>query len=210
MLLEELNSKTVVELKKIAKKLDIKGYYKLRKQELVELIQLAQVLEMMPPEEIECECESEKDVFGINIFNTVVSKYETDSPFKRSKESVKENYRNKAITKEGRDFLIKSVIEPYHEMFSKFVNQVRKERTFKEKASSSSKLRKIVTSQDWAEAIIEIEDTVSKFRGVIFDQVKSMMNDKTLTRQCANLVISECNKPCKVKKNRKLKKVCTY
>ena len=192
---------TVHQLKNKCRELGIKGSYKLRKPELLNVLSKSKTKKRI------CKPKSIKDQFGIDIFNTFIKKYQKDSPFQRSKAAVSRNFENKSITQKGKTFLIDSVIEPYEEMFLKFVKQVQDTRTFKEKASSTSKLRNIVTPQDWAEAIIEIEDLIAKFKVTFFDQVKVMMDSNTISKQCANTLISECNRPCNINK---FKKQCSY
>jgi hypothetical protein len=193
-------SLTLKELQKKARTMGI-PYSGLRKSQLLNKIQ-----RYKKGGNVSGSCEENT---GLAIFEVFVKKYQKDSPFLRAKQSAKMNYDSRSITLKGYRYLIDEIIPLYENMYNKVVNGIRNERTFTPKASSGGLPIKINNSQQWAEAIIELQNNIDQFNRDFPDQVKRLFSVGHLTKECAETLIDACQKPCTVSSGI-LGKKCVY
>ena len=155
--------------------------------------------------------ESIMDLFGKEIFDVFTKKYNADKIFERGTNKILDLYnKQRLLSPADRDYLVANVIEPFHEIYDKFISRVNKERRFVEKSASGKPPRDIVTATDWAEAIIELQDLVEKFKQALDSNIKDRSNPSKMIAYCEKIDPEKCDYPCKKKVSRIGKDKCIY
>lgn len=178
------------------------------------LLNLSSVLSKCPkpscPEiMVQSNNEENYDKFGYDIFKIFDLKYtKANRIFERAANKVLTLYQQKRLTNQGRDYLA-NIIDLYSEAYIKFVKQVVDTRTYTPKASSGAKPIKIETAKDWAEAIIEFNDLITKFNQIFEETVKVRSSSTTLKEECEVKSVKDCIYPCEVSKGL-VYSTCTY
>lgn len=151
----------------------------------------------------------QNDEYGYGIFAVFEKKYRVDKIFERAANKILDLYRQKILTQKGLAALT-NVVELYSEAYDKFVTMVKNQRMFFEKASSGKPPIKLVTAENWGEAIIELVDLVNKFHATLDDQIKFNTSSANIQKECSATKIEDCGYPCSVKSNLIGRKSCEY
>lgn len=154
-------------------------------------------------------CENSNDAYGYGIFSVFDRKYRADKIFERAANKILDLYRQKNLTQKGLAALT-NVVELYSEAYDKFVAMVKNQRMFFEKASSGKPPIKLVTAENWGEAIIELVDLVNKFNATLEDQIKFNTSSANIQKECSATKIDQCGYPCNIKSNLLGRKSCEY
>lgn len=157
----------------------------------------------------DANCSVENDAFGYGIFVVFDKKYRADKIFERAANKVLDLYRSKRLTQKGL-YQLSNVVELYSDSYERFVDMIIKERKYIQKASSGKPPIKLVTAEDWGEAIIEFVDLVNKFQQVLEENIKLYTSATYLQKECNSLKVDECGYPCQVKNPLVGKKSCIY
>lgn len=162
----------------------------------------------LSPQEPPQPCEN-NDKYGYGVFQTFEKKYKADRIFERAANKILDLYRSKFLTQKGLRQL-SLIVELYSEQYTKFVNMIKTQRMFYEKASSGKPPVKIVSSQDWAEAIIEFNDLVSKFQSTLDENIKLYASLENIQKECVATPVENCSYPCSIKAGYFGRKSCEY
>lgn len=85
------------------------------------------------------KCDETNDMFGYGIFVIFDKKYrKADKIFERAANKILDLYRQRLLTKRGLNVL-SNIVELYSDMYDKFTEEVRINRTYTPKASSGAK-----------------------------------------------------------------------
>lgn len=150
------------------------------------------------------------DGYGKEVFDTFVKKVIADKAFERAEQKVFSLYKNSKLLSNSDYLFLNGIVNDFRDMFNKFINGVETKRKFTEKASQGAKPRNIVTGRDWAEAIIELQDTMNKFSYALDGNIKQRTDLNYLTQNCAKQTFKECKYPCTPKRSRIGKDTCIY
>lgn len=146
------------------------------------------------------ECVDPCDKMGYEIFKIFDDKYRlSDKIFDTDRKNVNNLAINGLVTQNGYKNLI-NVIDMYERAYMDFILNVDENRTFIEKSSSTSKPRPILTSKDWAEALIELTNLVSIYRRDLKTFIDISTNRENIKAECNKLQIDDCSSPC-IKRN---------
>jgi hypothetical protein len=201
----DLNKKPIAELRNILSSAGIPHTSKMRKADLVNII--LQAYGTTPSSTDTCQTKS--DELGKEIFDTFVKKYQKDMIFQRERNKIYEFYKNKKLLSDSDYIDLLANVDGFETSYNNFIKGVDNDREFKEKSSTSKIPRTINTGTDWAEAIIELQDNVNKFKLIIPDVIKSKTNIDYLTTLCDKQGYQKCAYPC-TKRTSKLKNTCSY
>jgi hypothetical protein len=147
------------------------------------------------PEECQSLLSLNNDITGLRIFNIFVKKSQADNIYGRERDRILFFYNTKQLTLTDRDTLL-AIVNDFEMIYNLFIQRVEKERIFYEKAGSGKPPRKIITPEDWAEAIIELQDTSMKFKQVIDDNIRLYVNPERLKAYCEKTSFDRCEYPC--------------
>jgi hypothetical protein len=200
--MSNLDKKTVNQLRELVKAKGM-AYSGLRKPELIASLQSFDNTTLSNSQQM-------LDSYGKEIFDTFVNKYRANRVFDNEKNRLYILYKqSKSLhTSDYTDLL--GMINLYENMYNTFVNRVDTDRQFREKASTSAEMRDIITGKDWAEAVIELQDLVARFKNDIHENIKAKTNIDYVKSKCSNTGYDMCAYPC-VKRPSKVKKdVCIY
>jgi hypothetical protein len=148
------------------------------------------------------------DSTGKSIFDTFVKKYRADDLVGRKKREIKLFYENKRMIHldymKGlqRINIVETAVED-------FITLVNTERKFFERSGSGNPARNIITTKDWAEAMIEFYTLPQSQMPGINDFIKGVIDLGNLESYCDSLSYDDCASPC-FKNNGVLRKTCTY
>lgn len=140
------------------------------------------------------------DQTGQEIFDVFVKKYSANNIFGRARDRVKFLYQTKVLLTIDRDRL-NGIIREFETLYDQFIDRVHAERQFYEKSGAGKGPREIITAQDWAEAIIELQDTANKFEQILNDQIQNYTKESHLETGCQKTSFSACSYPCSPVKN---------
>lgn len=135
------------------------------------------------------------DKVGKDIFDIFVQKYKTDDVFGRQRRNLQTLFSSRSLTKPDYDMLLINISE-YQQRYDEFIEWVNKDRKFIEKSGSGNKPRKIKTSKDWAEAIIELQDTINKFEPIFKPIIDMKKDPKHIAEYCQGESYDKCPYPC--------------
>lgn len=152
----------------------------------------------------------EVDILQYEIFLTVYNKYIlADKIFEKNKTKAKFMKDTNQITERGYGNIL-NVINLWEQMYYRLANDVTNKREFTEKAGQGKLPRRINNSKDWAEAIIELVDTVNKY-GRDVDLAFSINSDPvTLKKECNLTDVKQCQSPCIIDRGYFTPNKCTY
>jgi hypothetical protein len=140
------------------------------------------------------------DATGLQIFDTFVKKYSANNIFGRARARVKFLFQTKVLLPIDRDKL-GGIIREFETLYDQFIQRVYTERLFYEKSGAGKGPRKIITPQDWAEAIIELQDTANKFEQILNDHINNYTQEQHLRVGCEKASYAACSYPCSPVKN---------
>lgn len=135
------------------------------------------------------------DIAGSRIFDIFVKKDRANNIYGKERDRVRFFYDTKQLTPQDRDTLL-GIVDNFEQVYNLFITRVDKDRIFYEKASSGAPPRKIVTPEDWAEAIIELQDTTTKFKQVMENNLQMYVSPDRLQEYCEATPYAQCSYPC--------------
>lgn len=199
----DLNKNTVAQLRNIASIAGIPHTSKMRKFDLINVILQASSGGISSSTNT---CLTESDELAKEIFDTFVKKYQKDMAFERERKKVFDFYRNGQLLESDYIDLLAN-INGFESNHNNLITEVSNNREYKDKVSGVT--HTINTGKDWAEAIIELQDNINKFKAIINDVIKSKNNINYLTSQCDKLAYQKCVRPC-IKRTSRFKNICSY
>lgn len=149
------------------------------------------------------------DITGLRIFNMFVKKGEADNPFGRERDRIAQFYTTKQLTIPDRDRLL-AIINDFETIYNTFIDRIQRARVFYEKSSTNNLPRQIITAEDWAEAIFELQDTLIKFKQILDDNIRGYVNPEHLREYCDKLSYDQCLYPCSKQPSRLFRNKCEY
>ena len=144
-----------------------------------------------------------------DIFNTIFYKkyIYADKIFTKYRMQINDYYKNLIITKESYISLL-NIVNIYEKAYLDTFNDASSKRTYKLKVGGG--IVKLDTAQSWAELIIEMTDTINKFKDNIIPAIEYAQNPENILQQCKKLNINECIAPCNIEKPFFSKNYCNY
>jgi hypothetical protein len=164
--------------------------------------------EMTHTDQVKTIIDLSVDSTGKSIFDTFLKKYRSDDVLGRKRKEVSKIYEDKRMIPQdftkilGNIDLIEGIIEG-------FIGKVNTERKFVERSGSGKGDRKIRTSEDWTEAIIEFYSLPQYFGASIDGMIKEVIDTGKIKTYCDSLSYDDCTSPC-FRNNGIIKKSCTY
>ena len=145
------------------------------------------------------ECEElltlHSDTVGLRIFNIFVKKDATNYIYDRERGRIQFFFNSKQLIPRDRDTLLK-IINDFEVAHKRFIDRVHKERLFYEQAASGKPPHKIVTPEDWAEAIVELQYDTLQFQRILEDNIKLYISPERLAEYCDKTTYDFCSYPC--------------
>jgi hypothetical protein len=142
-----------------------------------------------------------EDSIGYGIFTIFDRKYRADKIFDGERRNISQLHETHQVTDPGYLFL-NEIVNLYQERYNKFIDDIETKRIFYEKSGFGKPPRSIKTEQDWAEAIIELNDLVSSFKRDIKTHSDIKRNVNNIKKECVGFEANEtaCQLPCKIEK----------
>jgi hypothetical protein len=145
-----------------------------------------------------------KNISGVEIYKALLLHFKVSGIF-LLKEQVLKSFPSEIDISS-----LKNIIDVNKEVYELINNRVINENLLTIKASSRSKLEKIETDLQWAQAIIELYDFALKFQQT-FDNQKLYLEKKHYSTICDNQSIKKCKYPCtKLVVNGNTSATCTF
>lgn len=157
-------------------------------------------------------CQGVSDKQGIEIFQIFDKKYrQADEIFDRALKTSLTLYNDGRLTREGLTRLT-NVVTVYKEQYKKFIDNISTNRQFFEYSSSGKGARKIETSKDWAEALIEFINLINRFNADFGQHQKMLTDPENLGNECLKFTPNEtqCQLPCNIRKSFFSSDKCVY
>lgn len=139
------------------------------------------------------------DHMAFEIFSTINDKYIKGFRIFETERTKITNLRASSQITEIGYLDIMNIINLYEVTYTQFIDNVTNNRIFVEKASSGKPPRKLITGQDWGEAIIELNNLVDIFRRDLQIGINVHLCKETLQKECKTLGPEKCSSPCKIK-----------
>lgn len=154
------------------------------------------------------ECADKCERMGYEIFQVFDMKYRSSEKiFETERSKTNMLFTNGLVTINGYE-KIRNLIDMYEKVYTDFIVNVEKNKTFVEKSSSGGRPRPILNSKDWAEAIIELIDIVNIFKRDLKIYIDISTNRENISKECKASDINECGSPCVKKKTFYRKEYC--
>jgi len=150
------------------------------------------------------------DEMGYGILMTFHNKYIlADRIFNNGRDTIIHLYSTHQITYDGFRFLME-IIDLFEQRFDKFIKDITEKRIFFEKSGFGKPPRKLITPQDWGEAIAELIDLVNVYKRDLQIHIDIRRNPSNLKEECKKMPLSQCGPPCEIKKPFFRKSYCSY